>query len=394
MVNQTMPRDLYEILGVARNASPEEVKKAYRRLAKQYHPDANQGTEAEERIREINAAYAILSDPEKRARYDRYGMAGIDPQASGFGGFNGGFSDLGEMFEEIFGAFTGQSTRRSGGSARRQPRPGRDIRYDMTLTFEEAIFGVTKDIEIMRLETCEPCNGTGAEPGTAPRRCTECGGSGEVRQVRQTFLGSMVTVAACPRCSGTGEIIETPCQTCRGQGKVRRSRKISVTVPGGVDDSTRLRVVGEGEPGENGGPNGNVQVFFRVQPHEFFKRREFDIILDFKINVAQAALGATVNIPTVDGDEKLTIPAGTQSGKVFTLRGKGAPRIRGDGSSAGRGDQLVVVQVDVPTRLNAEQRKLFEELSRTFGDTSEPQRGGKGFFDRLADFFSGEGSRS
>ncbi|MCE7945979.1 MAG: molecular chaperone DnaJ [Chloroflexi bacterium CFX4] len=389
-----MPRDLYEILGVARNASPEEVKKAYRRLAKQYHPDANQGTEAEERIREINAAYAILSDPEKRARYDRYGMAGIDPQAGGFGGFNGGFSDLGEMFEEIFGAFTGQSTRRNSSSARRQPRAGRDIRYDMTLTFEEAIFGVTKDIEIMRLENCETCSGTGAEPGTAPRRCTECGGSGEVRQVRQTFLGSMVTVAACPRCSGTGEIIETPCQTCRGQGKVRRSRKISVTVPGGVDDSTRLRVVGEGEPGENGGPNGNVQVFFRVQPHEFFKRREFDIILDFKINVAQAALGATVNIPTVDGDEKLTIPAGTQSGKVFTLRGKGAPRIRGDGSSAGRGDQLVVVQVEVPTRLNAEQRKLFEELSRTFGDTSEPQRGGKGFFDRLADFFSGEGSRS
>lgn len=389
-----MPRDLYEILGVARNASPEEVKKAYRRLAKQYHPDANQGTEAEERIREINAAYAILSDPDKRARYDRYGMAGIDPQAGGFGGFNGGFSDLGEMFEEIFGAFTGQSTRRSSGSTRRQPRAGRDIRYDMTLTFEEAIFGVTKEIEIMRLENCEACGGTGAEPGTAPRRCPECGGSGEVRQVRQTFLGSMVTVAACPRCNGTGEIIETPCHTCRGQGKVRRARKISVTVPGGVDDSTRLRVVGEGEAGENGGPNGNVQVFFRVQPHEFFKRREFDIILDFKINVAQAALGATVTIPTVDGDEELSIPAGTQSGKVFTLRGKGAPRIRGDGSSAGRGDQLVVVQVEVPTRLSAEQRKLFEELSRTFGDTSEPQRGGKGFFDRLADFFSGEGSRS
>ncbi len=393
MVDRTMPRDLYEVLGVSRNATPEELKKAYRRLAKQYHPDANQGAEAEERIREINAAYAILSDPEKRARYDRYGWSGIDPQAGGFGGFNGGFSDLSEMFEEIFGAFTGATSRRSSAS-RRQPRPGRDVRYDMTLTFEEAIFGVTKEIEIMRLEHCEACGGTGAAAGTSPRRCPECGGSGEVRQVRQTFLGSMVTVNACPRCSGTGETIDTPCQTCRGQGKVRRARKISVSVPGGVDDSTRLRVVGEGDVGENGGPNGNVQVFFRVQPHEFFKRREFDIILEFKINVAQAALGATVAVPTVDGEEQLVIPPGTQSGKIFTLRGKGVPRIRSDGSSAGRGDQLVVVQVEVPTRLTAEQRRLFEELARTFGNTAEPQRGGKGFFDRLADLFGGEGNRS
>ncbi len=391
MVNRTMPKDLYEVLGVSRNATPEELKKAYRRLAKQYHPDANQGAEAEDRMREINAAYAILSDPEKRARYDRYGMAGIDPQASGFGGF-GGFSDLNEMFEEIFGAFAGTSRRSSAN--RRQPRPGRDVRYDMTLTFEEAIFGVTKEIEIMRLENCEVCGGTGAAPGSAPRRCPDCGGSGEVRQVRQTFLGSMVTVSACTRCGGTGEIIDTPCHTCRGQGKVRRARKITVSVPGGVDDSTRLRVVGEGDVGENGGPNGNVQVFFRVQPHEFFKRRDFDIILELKINVAQAALGATVSVPTVDGEELLGIPAGTQSGKVFTLRGKGVPRIRSDGSSAGRGDQLVVVQVEVPTRLTAEQRRLFEELGRTFGNTAEPQRGGKGFFERLADFLGGEGNRA
>jgi molecular chaperone DnaJ len=390
-----MPRDFYEVLGVPRNASPDDVKKAFRKLAKQYHPDQNREAGAEDRFKEINDAYAVLSDPEKRARYDRYGMAGVDPQAGG--GFSGagfgGFSDLGEMFEEIFGAFTGSQTRREGAANRRQPRPGRDLRYDMTLTFEEAIFGVTKEIELSRYETCNVCKGSGAEPGTAPRRCPECAGSGEIRQVRQTFLGSMVSVSACPRCGGAGEVVETPCHECRGQGKVRRNRKISVTVPGGVDDTTRLRVVGEGEMGENGGPAGNLQIFFKVQPHEFFKRREYDIFLEFKINVAQAVLGTVVNIPTVDGeDEKLAIPPGTQSGKVFTLRGRGVPKIRSDGSHAGRGDQNVIIQVEIPTKLSPEQRRLFEELARTMGDDAAPTRtgSGKGFFDRLFDIFGGE----
>jgi molecular chaperone DnaJ len=391
MAEKTMPQDLYEVLGVSRSASPEELKKNYRRLAKQYHPDQNRESGAEEKFKEISAAYAILSDPDKRARYDRYGLAGIDPQAAG--GFNGtgygGFTDLSEMFEELFGAFTGQTGRRGGG-VRNQPRAGRDIRYDMPLTFEESIFGVTKEIEVTRLEACDQCHGSGAEPGTQPRRCPDCNGSGEVRQVRQTFLGSMVSVTPCPRCQGGGEIVDTPCKTCRGQGKVRKTRKINVTVPGGVDDSTRLRVVNEGEAGEFGGPPGNVQVFFRVQPHEFFRRRENDLILDLQINVSQAALGAIVKVPTVDGDEQLTIPAGTQSGKVFTLRGRGAPKVRGDGTSTGRGDQLVVVQVIIPTRLTPDQKRLFDELGRTMSSDAQPGKVGKGFFDRVLEFFSGD----
>lgn len=386
-----MPQDLYEILGVARNASPDDIKKSYRRLAKQFHPDQNADPGAEEKFKEISAAYAILSDADKRARYDRFGLAGVDPQAAGgygAGGF-GGFTDLGEMFEELFGAFGGGGSRRSGGG-RNQPRQGRDIRYDMTLTFEEAIFGVTREIDIQRTEKCDVCGGSGAKPGSSPRRCPDCNGTGEVRSVRQTFLGSMVSVTPCPRCQGKGEVVDDPCTECRGQGRVRRTRKINVRVPGGVDSSTRLRVSGEGEAGENGGPPGNVQVFFNVKPHEFFSRRDDNILLDLQINVAQAALGATVTVPTVDGDETLNIPAGTQTGKTFTLRGKGVPRIRSDGSTAGRGDQIVLIQVVVPSRLSAEQRRLFEELSRTLGNEAEATRQGKGFFDRLADFLGGE----
>lgn len=386
-----MPKDLYEALGVPRNASPDDIKRAYRRLAKQYHPDQNREAGAEERFKEISAAYAILSDPDKRARYDRFGLAGVDPQAAGgYGPGAGfaGFTDLNEMFEELFGAFAGGSRR--GSSSRYQPRPGRDIRYDMTLTFEESIFGCTKEIEIQRMEKCDVCAGSGAEPGTSSRRCPDCNGSGEVRQVRQTFLGSMVSVTGCPRCQGSGQIVDTPCHECRGQGTVRRTRKINVRVPGGVDASTRLRVAGEGEPGEAGGSPGSIQIFFTIKPHEFFRRRDDDIILDLQINVAQAALGATVTVPTVDGDEQLVIPPGTQSGKVFTLRGKGVPRIRSDGSSAGRGNQLVVTQVVIPSRLTAEQRRLFEELGSTLGDEVQPGKVGKGFFDRVLEFFSGE----
>ncbi len=393
MANRTMPKDLYEILGVQREASADEIKRAYRKLAKQYHPDTNPEAGDDEKFKEVSAAYAVLSDPDKRARYDRYGLAGIDPQQGGFNGGFGGFTDLSEMFEELFGAFTGGGRRSSAGGSRRQPRPGRDLRYDMTLTFEESIFGVEKEIEIARLETCDSCNGVGAEPGTSAKRCPECSGSGEVRQVRQTFLGSMVSVTTCPRCGGDGEIVETPCKTCRGEGKVRKTRKITVKVPGGVDDSTRLRVPNEGEAGENGGPSGSVQVFFRVQKHEFFKRRENDIILDLQINVAQAALGAEVSIPTVDGPEKLIIAAGTQSGKTYTLRGHGAPRIRSDGTSAGRGDQIVVVEVIIPSRLTPEQRRIFEELGRTLGTEVQPSKAAKGFFERVAEFFGGSESR-
>jgi molecular chaperone DnaJ len=380
-----MSQDLYAVLGVSRTASQEEIKKAFRKLARQYHPDVNKEDGAADQFKEINAAYEVLSDEDKRARYDRFGMAGV----SGAGGFGtGGFTDFNDIFEDLFSGLTGQP-RRGGAAARRQPRQGRDIRYDMTLTFEESIFGVEKEIEFRRLETCDACNGSGAEPGTSPRRCTECGGSGEVRQVKQTFLGSMVSVAPCPRCGGRGETIDTPCHNCRGQGQLYKNRALAVSIPGGVDETMRKPIRGEGEPGENGGANGSLVIFFRVQPHEFFKRRDLDILVDIPINVAQAALGTTIKIPTVDGKEDLNIPAGTQSGKIFRVKGHGVPRLRTDGSNDGRGDQLVIVQVEVPTKLTAEQRSLFEQLARTLGTEVEPQKVGKGFFDRVQEFFGG-----
>jgi molecular chaperone DnaJ len=386
-----MPQDLYDILGVSRTASPEEIKKAYRRLARQYHPDVNREAGAEEKFKEIAGAYEILSDADKRARYDRFGHAGVNGQgAGGFGAEGFGFTDLNDIFEAFgfgFGGAAGGGRR----SSRSRARAGRDIRYDMNLTFEESVFGADKEIEVTRMENCEHCAGSGAEPGTTARRCTDCNGTGEIRQPRATLLGTIIESTPCSRCHGKGEVVDTPCKECRGQGQVRKSRKINVKIPAGVDDSTRLRVVNEGEPGENGGPNGNVQIFFHVAPHEFFRRREHDIILDIKINVAQAALGASMTVPTVEGPETLAIPAGTQSGKVFRLRNKGFPRLRSDGSSASRGDQLVVVQVVVPTKLTAEQRQLFEELNRTLGNAeAEPQKAGKGFFDRVLDFFGGE----
>lgn len=390
MVDQTMPQDLYEILGVPRGASTEDIRKAYRRLARQYHPDVNREDGAEDKFKEVAAAYEILGDEEKRERYDRFGAAGVNQNAGGFaaGGFN--FGDLNDIFE-FFTGFNGQQAR--GAQARRRPRAGRDLRYDMTLAFEESIFGAEKDIEVTRLETCEHCQGSKAEPGSSPRRCPDCNGAGEIRRSRPTLLGNMVEAITCPRCNGEGEIVDTPCKECRGQGRIRQQRTLHVTVPGGVDDTTRLRVVNEGDTGENGGPNGHVQIFFHVTPHELFRRRENDIILDMKVNVAQAALGAKITIPTVDGDEGLDIPAGTQSGKIFRLRGKGAPRVRSDGGSNSRGDQLVVVQVVVPSKLTNEQRQLFEELGRTLGSASaEPQKSGKGFFDRVLDFLGGDGA--
>jgi molecular chaperone DnaJ len=385
-----MPQDLYDILGVARNASPEDIKKSYRRLARQYHPDVNREDGAEEKFKEIAGAYEILSDPDKRARYDRFGHAGVNGAgAGGFGGEGFGFTDLNDIFEAFGFGFGSAAGGRRG--SRSRARAGRDIRYDMNLSFEESVFGAEKEIEITRMENCENCGGSGAEPGTTPRRCGDCNGTGEIHQQRATLLGNIIESTPCPRCRGKGEIVDTPCKECRGNGQVRKSRKINVKIPAGVDDSTRLRVVNEGEPGENGGPNGNVQIFFHVAPHEFFRRREHDIILDIKVNVAQAALGAAITVPTVEGPEALAIPAGTQSGKVFRLRGKGFPRLRSDGSSASRGDQLVVVQVVVPTKLTNEQRQLFEELSKTLGNAeAEPQKAGKGFFDRVLDFFGGE----
>jgi molecular chaperone DnaJ len=362
-------RDYYETLGVPRTASADELKSAFRNLARKYHPDVNKAADAEERFKEINEAYAVLSDPDKRAAYDRYGKEGL----SGMGGApdftNMDFSDL---FEEFFGFGTG--TRRR---SRNSPRRGADLTYSVQLTFEEAVFGVEKEIEINRDEVCTTCRGNGAEPGTNPVKCNTCGGRGEVRQVRQTFLGSMVQVTTCPTCNGQGEVINTPCHTCRGRGLERKTLHKVVAIPGGVDNGTQIRLAGEGQPGVFGGPNGNLYIEVAVKPHKFFRRKQNDILLDLGINVAQATLGGDVEVPTLDGPTRLNIPAGTQPGKVFTLKGKGVPHLRG----GGRGDEMVVINIEIPTRLTPEQRKIFEQLATTLGKEVRPQE--KSFLDKL-----------
>lgn len=369
--------DYYDILGVPRNASADDLKAAFRKLARQYHPDVNKEAGAEEKFKEINEAYAVLSDPEKRAAYDRYGKEGL----RGMGGMPDFTTvDFSDLFEELFGmgGFGGSRSQR-----RNAPRRGADLQQTLMLTFEEAVFGVEKEVEYQRDEVCSSCRGTGAEPGTQPVKCATCGGRGEVRQVRQTFLGSMVQVTTCPACNGSGETIATPCRTCRGRRLERKNVRKTITIPPGVDNGTQIRLAGEGQPGENGGPNGNFYLEIQVRPHKFFRRREDDILLNISINVAQATLGAEIEIPTLDGPTKLNIPAGTQPGKVFTMRGKGVPHLR----SSGRGDQIVMVDVNVPTKLSAEQRKLFEQLAATLG--SEVKTEEKSFIDRLREVLGG-----
>jgi molecular chaperone DnaJ len=368
-------RDYYEVLGVSRQASLDEIKQAFRKLARQYHPDVNKEPDAEEKFKEINEAYGVLSDPQKRAQYDRFGRAGVGDM----GGFRDYTVDFSDLFEELFGSFGFSTGRRS----RNTPRRGRDLQMAVELTFEEAVFGIEKEIEFSRDEVCSTCGGNGAEPGTTPTRCSTCNGQGEVRQVRQTFLGSMVQSTVCPACNGRGEVITSPCHTCKGSGLERKTVKKKVSIPGGVDDGTQIRLAGEGQPGTFGGPTGNLFLLLSVKPHKFFKRRENDILLNLDINIAQAALGAEITVPTVDGDEKLKIPSGTQPGKVFTLKHKGVPYIR----RSGRGDQRVIVNVAVPTHLSKEQRELFEQLAETLGTTTQPQE--KGFLDWLNEALGG-----
>jgi len=374
-----MPRDYYEILGVSRDAPESEIKSAFRRLARQYHPDVSQETDAEERFKEINEAYAVLSNQEKRDAYDRFGHAGVQ----GAGGVPDwttmDFTDiLGDLFGFGLGGF-GRSSRRSPNA----PRRGSDLQYRVHLTFEEAVFGVDKEIEINRDEVCGTCNGSGAKPGTAPSRCSTCGGNGEVRRTQQTIFGSMVQVTSCPACGGKGEVIVNPCPTCSGSGQVRVSRKKVVTIPAGVDTGTQIRLAGEGQPGSNGGPPGNLYLVIQVQPHKYFRRRNDDILLDLNINISQATLGDEVNVPTVDGEAVLKIPSGTQPGKVIRMRGKGIPHLR----SNGRGDQLVIVNISIPTSLNNEQRELIEKLGKSLGTEVIPQE--RGFFDKLKDVLGG-----
>ncbi|MEM7111394.1 MAG: molecular chaperone DnaJ [Chloroflexota bacterium] len=378
-------RDYYDVLEVGRDADKTQLKKAYRKLARQYHPDVNKEPDASERFKEINEAYEVLSDENKRARYDRFGHAGVQNDgAGGFGGFDGagGFGSVADIFEEFFGAggFGGGQRRRRQG-----PRRGSDLRYDLEISFEEAVFGIEKEIEIQRPAICEECNGSGAEPGSSPITCTTCNGSGEERRVQQSILGSFVNVTTCRTCSGTGELIPNLCNTCNGRKQVQKTVTRKVRIPAGVDNDTQIRLSNEGAPGINGGPPGNLYVVLHVKPHEFFQRRGNDIFLDLQINVAQAALGDDIKVPTLEGDEKLTISAGTQAGAVYRLRGKGVPRLDRSGRGhVGRGDQHVIIQVAIPKGLSDEQKELFQQLSRTLGTEVVPQ-GEKGIFNQLKD---------
>ena len=368
-------RDYYEVLSIARNASADEIKSAFRKLARQYHPDVNNAEDAEERFKEINEAFAILSDPDKRSVYDRFGHDGLRgmngmPDFTNFDPF--------QIFEQFFGFGS------MGGSQRRNsPRRGADLQTILNLTFEESASGIEKEIEINRDEVCATCKGSGAEAGTSPETCATCGGRGEVRQARQTILGSLVQVTTCPTCNGAGKVIKHLCKTCRGRGYERKATKKKVSIPAGVDNGNQIRLAGEGQPGENGGPRGNLYIEIKVKDHKYFKRRQDDILLDLKINIAQAVLGAEVEVPTLEGKAKMTIPAGTPPGKVFRLRGKGIPHLH----SSGSGDELVIVNVEIPAHLSGEQRKLFEQLAQTLGSEVLPQE--RSFLDVLKDLLGG-----
>jgi molecular chaperone DnaJ len=371
----TEKRDYYEVLGVVREASVDDIKKAFRRLAVKYHPDKNPNdTTAEERFKEAAEAYEVLSDQEKRARYDRYGHAATN--GMGGGGFDPShFSDFTDILGDLFGFgdFFGTGRRRAT-----RPARGNDVRYDLTLEFEEAVFGKDVSIDVPRIATCATCHGSGAKPGTDPVTCSGCGGRGQIRFTQGGFLTVQRT---CPQCGGAGKVIKDPCQECNGAGRVRESKTISVKVPAGVDDGSRLRVQGEGEGGFNGGPAGDLYVFISVEEHPRFTRREYDIHSEQNISFTQAALGAEVETETIDGTESLRIPPGTQPNQIFRLRGKGVQFLQG----AGRGDHYVHVGVTIPTALDDEQRELLERYAQTEGETPPP----RGFVDKVKDLFTG-----
>ena len=363
-------RDYYEVLGLKKGASEDEIKKAYRRLAKENHPDMNPGDKgAEARFKEIGEAYEVLSDPEKRSRYDQFGFAGVDPNygagAPGGGGFGGGFSGFGDFdIGDIFDSFFGGGTR--GGSTRstNSPMRGENVRTQAQLTFEEAAFGCSKEIPVSRIEDCPDCGGSGCEKGTTPEVCKRCSGTGTVRSQVRTAFGVMSSQSACPECSGTGKIIHSPCPKCRGKGAVRKNTTVKVDFPAGIDDGQTLSKRGAGHRGLNGGPAGDLLITVSVLPHSQFERDGFNVYYNMPITVTQAALGDSVEVPTLDGKVKYTIPEGTQTGTVFRLRGKGIQRL----NSVGRGDQFVTVTVQTPTNLTSEQKELLRKLGETFGE--------------------------
>ena len=367
-------RDYYEVLGVSKSASDDEIKKAYRKLAKQYHPDMNPGDKtAEARFKEVNEAYEVLSDKDKRARYDQFGHAGVDPNFNPGGGFGGGFGgvdfDLGDIFSSFFGGG-------GGGQNRNSPQRGGDIRVQLTIDFEEAAFGCEKEVTVGRTEACSDCGGTGCAKGTTAEVCPDCHGSGTVRVQRQTIMGTMMSTSTCSRCGGTGKIIHQPCSTCRGTGTAKKQKKITVKVPAGIDDGQAISLRGQGNAGKNGGPAGDLIIVIALRKHPIFEREGSDVYCEQPVTFVQAALGAELEIPTIDGKVKYDLPEGTQTGTTFRLRGKGIPNING----RGRGDQYVTVFVEVPKNLNGEQK----EALRRFGETLQPENHAKSksFFDK------------
>ena len=372
-------RDYYEVLGLDKSADDASIKKAYRQLAKKYHPDMNPGNaEAEAKFKEVNEAYAVLSDSEKKAKYDQFGHAAFDPASGGAGyggfGFDGDFGGFGDIFSSFFGGgFGGGSTRRNG------PIRGDDVYTRVSISFEEAAFGVKKEISFNRIEKCSECSGTGAKKGTSPQTCSVCGGTGSVRTQTRTPLGIMQSTHACDNCHGTGKVIKDPCTNCRGTGNVKITKKLEVNIPAGIDDSQKIALRGEGNTGRNGGMSGDLVIGITVRPHQIFERDGSDIYCEIPVTFVDAALGAEIDIPTLEGKQKFTIPEGTQNGTTFTVKGKGITRL----NSKGRGDLILTINVEVPKNLTHSQK----ELLRQFGDSCDGKQYTKRskFFGRLFD---------
>ena len=379
-------RDFYEVLGLKKGASDDEIKRAYRKLAMKYHPDKNPGDKkAEESFKEINEAYSVLSDPDKKSKYDQFGHAGVDPNAGfgggGFGGFSGfgggGFEDIFDMFGGMFGGGGGRGGRRRNG-----PAKGNDIQKAMTITFEEAAFGCKKEIQINKYVQCDTCSGTGAAPGTSKKTCTTCGGSGHVTTNQRTPFGTFQSSSPCPDCGGTGEVNESPCSDCGGTGKIRKNVTISVDIPAGVDNDSVISVKGQGEPGTNGGPNGDLFLVISVKPHKIFERRGQDLWIEMPITFEQAALGDDLTVPTLEEKVSYKIPAGTQPNTVFRLKGKGVKSVR----SSRKGDLYVKVILEVPTKLSGKQKKAIKKMSEEVGTECYSKK--SSFLDSLKEFFS------
>ncbi len=372
-------RDYYEVLGVEKGASEDEIKKAYKKLARKYHPDMNPGDkEAEEKFKEINEANEVLSNPDKRQKYDQFGFAGVDPnygagQGGGYGAGGFDFGDLGDIFGSFFGGGFGGGRRTNPNT----PQRGESIRMSLAISFEEAAFGCEKAVTVERMEQCETCHGNGCAPGTTPEVCPDCRGTGQVQVRRQTPMGVFATSSPCPKCGGKGQIIHQPCKDCHGSGTVRRRKTIQASIPAGIDNGQTISIRGQGNAGKNGGPAGDLLITITVRPHELFRREGTSVLCEAPITFTQAVLGAELEIPTIDGKVKYTLPEGTQSGTTFRLKGKGIPSING----RGRGDQYVTVYIETPRNLNKEQKEALKKFAESVGESNYEER--KKFFKKF-----------